>query len=290
MSRLVLITGGAKGIGRSFSERLASEGWDLVLWGRDGKALDRAAEELENKHRVRVQTQQVDLSTRGTVAPAFQELLSKGHLPEAMICNAGDYGALGRLGELDMDAWVRSFELNFFSVVELVHRYVREARSKPSSDRRKIVLMSGSGLGGSRVWPGISAYACSKAAIYRLVETVHEEVHADGIDINCIAPGAVKSGFTDQALKQSAEKLGPLYQETLKVQASGGDSPELVAKAVSHLLGSHCDGLSGRLLSAKWDDRFIGSAEGARQVNEDRDLLRLRRIDNELFERSPKKS
>jgi short-subunit dehydrogenase len=287
--KLALITGGAKGIGLSISERLASEGWDLVLWGRDEKALSSIARDLEQKHGGRVHIQTVDLATRGSVEPAFKALLSRAGFPNALICNAGDYGTLGRIGELDIHAWVRSFELNFFSAAELVHCFIREAKKKPTSERLKIILMSGSGLGSSKVSPAMTAYGCAKAAIYRFVEIVHEEVHSQGIDINCIAPGAVKTGIMDQALKHSAEAVGPLYHDAVKVQASGGDSPELAAQAISSLLDSRCDGLSGRLISAKWDKKFIESADGARKVSEDRDLLRLRRIDDELFERVPKR-
>jgi 3-oxoacyl-[acyl-carrier protein] reductase len=149
--------------------------------------------------------------------------------------------------------------------------------------------MSGGGLGGSKIWPGASAYSCAKATLYRLVEVVHAENFERGVDINCIAPGAVRTGMTDQALKHGESRLGPLYQEALGVEKSGGESPELAASIIATLLSPVGDGVSGRLLSAKWDRKHLASDENAKRVIEDQDLLRLRRIDDELFARVPRK-
>lgn len=283
LPKTVLITGGAKGIGKAMSEKLASEGWSLILCGRDHAALESFAAELRSKFKVEVTAIAADLSDLGAVEKLFARWPDGKGLPEALICNAGNYGVLGALKDVELAAWKKSFDLNFFSIAQQIQSYLRCAeKAAVAGRRRKILVMSGSGLGGSRVWPGIAAYACAKAALYRLVEVVHEEAYASGIDINCLAPGAVKSGMTVQAEQVGRERLGALYDETLKVLNTGGDSPAFAADAVAMLLSERCDGLSGRLISAKWDKKLL---EDVSRVSSDADLLRLRRIDGDLFKK-----
>lgn len=290
----VLITGGAKGIGRSVSLKLAHEGHSLIVVGRDLGALERLKQEIDESTQTRKTPATVDLlnlnlSEQDSGNRVFQAIEAKGwQKPDALVSNAGDYGVLGAIRSVDIQAWKKSFDLNFFSSVELTQEFLRiwekeaETQSALGTKKgiKKIVLMSGSGLGGSHVWPGISAYACAKAALYRFMEVVHEEVHEMGFDINCVAPGAVKTGITDQAEKAGAAVLGNLFDATLKVKSQGGDSPDLAADLIARLLSSECDGLSGRLLSAKWDRKLLSQSK---DIAMDKDLLRLRRIDNELF-------
>lgn len=282
----VLITGGAKGIGKSVSMRLVADGYSLVCVGRDAVALEELKREASRvaaglNSLARVETLVADLAEAGVGERVFKEIQNRGlPLPEALVSNAGDYGVLGPIQSADLKAWKKSFDLNFFSSVELVQSFVQAWEGKGQAGRKKVILMSGGGLGGSQVWPGIAGYACAKAALYRFMEVVHEEIHPLGFDVNCVAPGAVKTGITDQAERAGAEKLGKLYDATLQVKSKGGDSPELAAELIARLIGPECDGLSGRLLSAKWDRGLLGQSA---EISRDKDLLRLRRIDNELF-------
>ncbi len=280
----ILVTGGGKGIGKAISEKLGASGYHLILVGRDETALHEQSEKIKYSSSVRVQIFKADLSVSGAAGELFGTIQAKGiPLPLGMVCNAGDYGVLGPLHEVSISDWKRSFDLNFFSIAELIQQYVILATKSQSQMRRKIILMSGSGLGGAQVWPGISAYACAKSALYRLMEVVHEEIYDKGFDINCVAPGAVKTGITDQAERAGAKSLGRLYDASIKVKSDGGDSPNLAADVVLRLLGSQCEGLSGRLVSAKWDRKFLDNPS---MVTANQDLLRLRRIDNELFRKN----
>jgi len=283
--RTALVTGGAKGIGRSIATALARDGWSLVVCGRDEAALSRFAMEVERLQGTTIRWLRSDLSQPGAAPMLLQASIEAGRPPDAIVCNAGDYGVLGPLSEVDFAQWRKSFDLNFFATAELVHEYLKVALAAPSSARRKIVIVGGSGIGGARVWPGISAYGCAKAALVRLVEFVHEEVYAKGIDINCLAPGAINTGITDQAVAAGETAIGELHRASLHVRGGGGDSSALVEAAVSTLLNPACDGLSGRLISAKWDFERLKHPS---RVIDDPDLLRLRRIDADLFGRLPR--
>jgi len=280
--RTAIVTGGAKGIGRVVSEHLARAGWQLVLCARDRAALDTAAAELHARHGVRVERRVLDLSHPGAAAALFAEWPSAAELPLALVCGAADYGVLGTLESVDFDAWKSSFDLNFFSVAELIQRYVGLARGGSPEPRRSIVVMGGAGLGGAQVAGGISGYSCAKAALYRLVEVVHEEVHAHGIDINCVLPGLVDTGIVDQALA-AGPALGHVYEASLKARSGGGTPPDVAAEVIVQLLDETRRGVSGRLISARWDR---GALAAPAALTSDPDLFRLRRIDNELYRRA----
>lgn len=278
-ARSAIVTGGAKGIGRAVSERLASLGWDLWVVGRDRAALTEAAGQIQKRHRVAVRTVSIDLSEPGAVESLFARFGHPDELPLAMVLGAADYGVLGPLADVDFAAWRRSFDLNFFSVAEILHRYLAVASKGPALPRRRIVVMGGGGLGGAQVSGAISSYSCAKAALNRLVEVVHEESNGRGIDINCVLPGLVNTGMVDTAIA-AGPKLGAIYEASLKTKSGGGTPPETAAEFIGSLLSDECSGVSGRLFSARWDRRAIGSPAA---LSADPDLFRLRRIDNELF-------
>jgi NAD(P)-dependent dehydrogenase (short-subunit alcohol dehydrogenase family) len=278
-ARSAIVTGGAKGIGRAVSDRLAASGWDLLICGRDGAALTEAAEQIQKRHRVTVRTVSVDLSEPGAVETVFAPFGHPEELPLAMVLGAADYGVLGTLDTIDFTAWRRSFDLNFFSVAEILHRYLCVSLKGPASPRRRIAVMGGAGLGGAQVSGAISAYSCAKAALNRLVEVVHEESNARGIDINCVLPGLVNTGMVDTAIV-AGPMLGAIYDASLKTKSGGGTPPETAAEFIAWLLSDECSGVSGRLFSARWDRSALASPAA---VSADPDLFRLRRIDNELF-------
>ncbi|MGZ3687529.1 MAG: SDR family NAD(P)-dependent oxidoreductase [Bdellovibrionota bacterium] len=250
----VLITGGAKGIGRAITTKLAAENFQVVVVGRDQAALEELSRSVRG-----VLTVTADLSKPGAPVEVLRLARDRlnGGFVDHVVSNAGDYGVLGSFVRVDFEAWKKSFDLNFFSHVQLVQEYLKSTASHPVSFRRKIVLMGGSGLGGSKVLPGTAAYGCAKGAINRFVEMIHEEFYPQGVDINCVAPGAVNTGMMDQGLSGGAGADSELTRFSAKIKAQGGDSPELAANMIARLLSPKCDRVSGRLLSAKWDSRFF---------------------------------
>ena len=280
-AKSAIVTGGAKGIGRAISEKLAASGFHLWLAGRDAAALGEAAAQIRQRHAVDVRTVAVDLGEPGGAETLLAPFKSPAELPHAMILGAADYGVLGPLVDVDFAAWKRSFDLNFFSVAEAIQRYLKLALKGPTVPRRRIVVMGGAGLGGVQVAGAISSYSCAKAALYRLVEVVHEETNARGIDINCVLPGLVATGMVDKAIA-AGPMLGAIYEASLKTKTTGGTPPETAADFIATLLGDGCTGISGRLFSARWDQSALASPAA---VIADGDLFRLRRIDNALFGR-----
>ena len=115
------------------------------------------------------------------------------------------------------------------------------------------ILVSGGG-GATKPMPNFTAYAASKAGVVRFAETLAGEVAEDGIAINVIAPGALDTLMLDEVLKAGPHLVGEaFYEQCVEVKQRGGDSAELAARLCVFLASSRSDGISGKLISAKWD-------------------------------------
>ena len=102
--------------------------------------------------------------------------------------------------------------------------------------------------------PGLSSYAASKAAIVRFAETLALELAEDEIDVNAVAPGALNTRLLDEVLEAGPDAVGEdFYRRSLEQQKSGGTPLELGAELAVWLGSGASDGITGRLLSAKWD-------------------------------------
>jgi 3-oxoacyl-[acyl-carrier protein] reductase len=118
--------------------------------------------------------------------------------------------------------------------------------------RGKIINLSGGGA--TSPLPNFSAYAASKAAIVRLTETLAEEVKGFSIQVNAIAPGAVNTRLVDEILAAGPAAGEEMLARTRRQKETGGVSPEQAAALAVFLASEESDGLSGRLISAVWDD------------------------------------
>jgi NAD(P)-dependent dehydrogenase (short-subunit alcohol dehydrogenase family) len=120
--------------------------------------------------------------------------------------------------------------------------------------RRKGVVINLSGGGAVNPFPHFSAYSTSKAAVVRLTETVAEEVKEFNIRVNAIAPGAINTRLLDQVL-EAGERAGKEFYTRAKEQKErGGTPPEIGAELAVFLASRQAEGLTGRLISAVWDD------------------------------------
>jgi 3-oxoacyl-[acyl-carrier protein] reductase len=134
-----------------------------------------------------------------------------------------------------------------------------------------------SGGGATAPLPFFSAYAVSKAGLARFNETLAKEVADAGIDVNAVAPGSLNTRLLDQVLAAGPEKVGrAFYERSIKQRDEGGVPLEKAAALVVFLASAASDGVSGRLLSAIWDD--WAALPGQREVLAKTDVFTLRRI------------
>jgi len=117
----------------------------------------------------------------------------------------------------------------------------------------KIINLSGGGA--TSPMPGMSAYAASKVAVVRFTETLALELKLHNIDVNAVAPGAMNTRLLDDVLNNGQNAVTrQYYQNALKQKESGGTPPSKAAELCVYLASDVSNGVTGKLISAVWDD------------------------------------
>ena len=249
--KTAIITGASQGLGLVIAQTYFKEGANLILCARGADKLKQASENLSkeaDKDQVIVALP-TDVSSPESVRVLTQTAIANFQQIHILVNNAGVYGPMGLLEEVDWDEWVNAVKINLFGSVLMCRAMLPHFKSHQYG---KIIQLSGGGATGSL--PRISAYAASKTAIIRLVESLAEEVRGTGIDVNAIAPGALNTRLLDQVLTAGEEKVGEdFYTRAEKQKVEGGASLERAAKLAVYLASAESDGITGKLISAVWD-------------------------------------
>lgn len=268
--KIALITGGSRGIGLAVALSFLKEGAKVMLSARSKDDLERAQSDLK-KDFLDVAVFPANVSIYSSVKSLVQQTKKAFGKIDILVNAAGIYGPIGPTSAIDVDLWRKTYEINVFGSFQMIRETLPSMIKNRSG---KIINFSG---GGDGPLPNFSAYNSSKVAIVRLTETIAAEVRDFGIDINCIAPGPVNTSFLEEALKAGEEKVGKSrYQELLKQKADGGVSPEKSAALSTFLASSTSNGLTGKFLSAVWDDWRKWDKKMIKEISKT-DLYTLRR-------------
>ena len=116
--------------------------------------------------------------------------------------------------------------------------------------------------------PNLSAVRGLESRIVRFGETLAEELRAEKIDVNMIAPGALNTRLLDEVIAAGPDVVGEaFYAASLKQQSSGGTPLEVGADLCVFLASPAANGITGKLLSAPWDPwkRFVRGESATRR-------------------------
>jgi NAD(P)-dependent dehydrogenase (short-subunit alcohol dehydrogenase family) len=271
--RQALITGGSQGLGLEIARSFVTAGASVFLCGRDPATLERARGELEPLcgEGQEVAVRPADVSDPDEVESLVAAAISRFPTLSILVSNAGVYGPKGSIWDVDWSEWVQAIEINLFGSVLAARALVPQLRRVGQG---KIIQLSGGGA--TSPLPGLSAYAASKAAIVRFVETLALELRDDRVDVNAIAPGALNTRLLDEVIAAGPERVGRAFHErALEQQRNGGTPLERGAELAVWLASAASDGVTGKLLSAVWDPwRELPSY----RAELDSDVYTLRRI------------
>jgi NAD(P)-dependent dehydrogenase (short-subunit alcohol dehydrogenase family) len=251
--RSAVITGANQGLGRVIAEGFVRAGASVLITARGGSLLDQTAHELAALATLpgqRVLARVADVANPEHCRAVGE--LARAELPNpcVLVNNAGIYGPFGATEDTDWLEWVRAIEINLFGVVLMCRDFLPHLRA---TGYGKILNISGGGA--TAPMPRISAYAASKAAVVRFTETLAQECRGAGIDVNAIAPGALNTRLMEELLAAGPERVGQAqYDKVTKQKREGGVSPEKGADLCVFLASAASDGITGRLISAVWDD------------------------------------
>lgn len=247
MGKLVVVTGGARGIGASVVRKCATSGYD-VLFSYRGSAEQAEAllAELRAAHPEQsFDARQVDLGVRAEV-DAFAAELMKSPTLYGLVHNAGmSYDALCAI--INQDKAEALMQVNFWSLTRLAASAMRPMiRAKAG---RVVAIGSITAMKGT---PGNAVYAASKGAIHAYIKTLAMELSTKGVTANAVAPGYVDTDLMTPyaAMRSTAEAKIPVGRYA---------TADEIAGLVGYLLSEDAGYITGAVMPI---DGGIGAGGG----------------------------
>jgi NAD(P)-dependent dehydrogenase (short-subunit alcohol dehydrogenase family) len=186
--RVVVITGGSRGLGLVMARKLAARGARLVLLARDERELDRARRLLEEEHGADVMAIRCDVRRRADVRAAVAQILEQRGAVDVLINNAGVI-QVGPLEHMQHEDFENAMATHFWGPLHLMLELT------PSMRRRGFgrIVNIGS-IGGRVAVPHLAPYSASKFALTGLSDAVRAELAPAGICVTTVSPGLMRTG------------------------------------------------------------------------------------------------
>ena len=221
MSRVVVVTGGTRGIGRAVAERFAAAGDRVTAWGRrDG-----------------------DVTSEEEVAAAFERLG-----PVDVLVNNAGVSASADVARTTLEDWRTQMDVNATGAFLCTRAVLAGMRER---DRGRIVTVaSTAGLAGAKY---TAAYSASKHAAVGLTRAVAAEVAGTGVTANAVCPGFVRTDMTAASVERIVATTGHSDAEAEAALAATAPlgrllEPEEVAFAVAFLAAPEAGAVNGQAL------------------------------------------
>ena len=226
MSKVVLITGGSSGIGKSIGEFLYQKGFVVYGTSRNPERVLNSVFPLIS----------LDVRNPDSIQEAVAKIIATSGRLDIVINNAG-VGITGPLEEIPMEEIKNNFETNFFGPIEVMKAVLPQMRSQKSG-----LIINITSIAGYMGLPYRSVYSASKGALELITEALRMEVKSFGIKITNVAPGDfatnIASGrFHAPLIKDSAYKV--VYGNVLKTInecVDSGSNPNEMAEAVFEII------------------------------------------------------
>jgi NAD(P)-dependent dehydrogenase (short-subunit alcohol dehydrogenase family) len=269
LNKVCLIAGASGAIGRSVAKCFYREGAHLALTYRTASPAGLRDEMVGGPGRIDCYC--LDVTDWEQVQVTIRQVNDRFSGIDVLVNCAGTVGPIGAFETLDIRAWVQTIETNLVGSAYLARAVLPIMKER---GRGKIILFSGGGAAYAR--PYFTPYSSSKAGLVRFAETLAQELEPTNIQVNAIAPGPVNSQMWNEMRAASAFGGATLLKELKSMEETGGVSPDRAGGLATFLASDRSNGLSGRLLSAVWDD--WEHLEGHIEKIASSDIWTLRRV------------
>jgi len=269
--QVAVVTGGGRGIGRTFALALAAAGAVVAVTGRSRDDLDGTVGQILAEGG-RATAALLDVIDRQGVENGLLELERRLGRVDLLVNNAGVWGPIDNLWDADPEEWWRTMEVHVGGAFNCC-RVVLPGMIRRGAGRI-INIVSNAGV---HRWPTCSAYSVSKAAVVKLTENLAVEARSRGVAVFAFHPGLLEIGLGEQAIQMQATPGSAADRAAawIRSEFAAGRSvdPKRAAESLVALASGRADGLSGCYLTVVDDLQALQAR--ADQIQRD-GLLTLR--------------
>ena len=251
-NKVVLITGASRGLGFEISKSFLKKGANLIICSRNYDEIKKVFNKLNKlkKKNQKIIYSNTDISSFNEVKKLIKNSLKKFKKIDILINNASIYGPKGNLEKINWNEFIKTININLLGSIYLCRELVPYFKK---NKKGKIIQLSGGGA--ASPLPLISSYAISKAAIVRFVENLSEELKGYNIDVNAVAPGPLNTSMLEEIIKAGPKNVGKeFFKKSILQKRNGGTSFDKVNELILFLASNYSDGITGKLISALWDN------------------------------------
>jgi len=197
-NHVALITGATRGIGLAISRALAAEGCNLILTGRDEKALNKASRELASA-KIKILAHPCDLRDPQSIDALFRAVRKKFSRLDILINNAGIAHPNFTVDKLPPQVWKEVIDINLTGIFLITQAAL--AIMPPGA-----TIVNNLSIVANRAFAGSAAYVASKHGALGLTNTLREELRPKGIRVIALMPGATDTEIWNTFWPQAPRK------------------------------------------------------------------------------------
>jgi NADP-dependent 3-hydroxy acid dehydrogenase YdfG len=227
MNKIALITGATAGFGKAIAQRLAAEGYDVIITGRRTERLQALRSELEQQHGVRILPLTFDVRRYDEAEAAVNSLPADWQDIDVLVNNAGLAVGLAPIHEGIIDDWERMIDTNIKGLL-----YMTRLVTPGMVARRRGHIINLGSIAGREVYPNGNVYCATKHAVGALSQAMRIDLLPYGIKVTLIAPGFAETEFSLVRFKGDEARAAQVYKGMQPLVAAD------IADAVSYALSA----------------------------------------------------
>ena len=197
-NQTALVTGATRGIGLAIAQALAAQGCNLILTGRDEKALARASRELASA-KVKPLLHPCDVRDPQSVDDLFRAVRGRFNQLDILINNAGIAHANYSVDKLPLSIWKDVIDTNLTGTFLITQSALAMMKSGGT-------IVNNLSIAANRVFAGSAAYAASKHGALGLTNTLREDLRPKGIRVIALMPGATNTDIWNSFWPEAPRK------------------------------------------------------------------------------------
>jgi len=206
-NKTVFITGASAGIGKACAVSFAEEGANLILSARRKEKLDALSEDIKSKYGVKVYSFELDVRNSEQVKEKILSLPDEWKQIDILINNAGLAKGFSKINDGDIEDWEAMIDTNVKGLL-YVTRYILPLMI----ERKEGHVINLGSIAGHQVYPYGNVYCATKFAVNSLSEAIRMDTLENNIRVTNIAPGLVKTEFSEVRFNGDNERAENVYK------------------------------------------------------------------------------